>query len=78
MDLLEQVAKDTYEFEKVMCNSGMSFSDPRTVHARSFYEKKVVTSSSPFIPEYVPPMFYLCYYFDHNSDSCPPICSIKS
>ena len=46
---LEWVARDTYEFEKDTCGSVMSFYYLCALHARSFYEEKFVTSSSPFI-----------------------------
>ena len=49
VDSFEWVAMDTYEFEKVTCASGISFFDSCAFHARSFYEEKFVTSSSPFI-----------------------------
>jgi len=50
VDLFEWVDGDIYEFEKVTCASRMSFSDPCAFHARSFYEEKFMTTSSPFIP----------------------------
>jgi len=56
MDLLEWVARDTYEFEKVACASGMSFSNSCAFHATSFCDEEFVTSYVPptFIAEYVP------------------------
>jgi len=62
------MARDTYEFENITYASGMSFYYPCAFHTRSFYKQIFVTSSSPCIPEYVPPM---CDLFDNNFDSCP-------
>jgi len=80
LDLLEWVARDTYEFENIMYAFGLSCSDPCVFHARSSHEETFVTSygSPTFTPKCVLLMCTLCYAFSHNSDSCPQYVQLKA
>ena len=72
-NLVETVARDAYEFEKITCVSGMSFPDPCPLHARLFYEENFVTLCVPptVIPKCVPPVCDFCSTSTRSSGSCP-------